>query len=128
MGTLVVEGGILYAGQISPSLQVDTLKPVTGAVTSGPSLTGNGGGPFWGLAPYPLAAVPNLTINYNSASNSAAVSWPNTGDYTLQQNNNLTIPAGWATSGYTVSSNANGTNSITITPPTGNLFFRLAYP
>jgi hypothetical protein len=35
------------------------------------------------------------------------------------------LPAGWSTSGYPVTSNANGTNSITITPPTGNLFFRL---
>ena len=44
------------------------------------------------------------------------VSWPNTGSYTLQQNNNLAVPAGWATSGYTITT-ANGTNSITITPP-----------
>jgi len=36
--------------------------------------------------------------------------------------------AGWATSGYSVITNANGTNSITITPPMGNLFFRLANP
>jgi hypothetical protein len=41
----------------------------------------------------------------------------------LQQNNNLTVPANWAgSSGVTT---ANGTNSITLTSPTGNLFFRL---
>ena len=51
------------------------------------------------------------------------VSWPDTGSYTLQQNNNLR-QRGWATSGYTITT-TNGTNSITITPPTGNLFFRL---
>jgi hypothetical protein len=34
----------------------------------------------------------------------------------------------WATNGYTISTNANGTNSIAITPPTGNLFFRLSQP
>jgi hypothetical protein len=45
----------------------------------------------------------------------------------LQQNNNLAESAGWTTCGSTVSTN-NGTNSITITPPTGNLFFRLANP
>jgi hypothetical protein len=42
----------------------------------------------------------------------------------LQQNSNLANTGGWMTSGYTITT-ANGTNSITITPPTGNLFFRL---
>jgi hypothetical protein len=45
----------------------------------------------------------------------------------LQQNNNLALPAGWAASGYFIST-SNGTNSITITSPAGNLFFRLANP
>jgi hypothetical protein len=45
----------------------------------------------------------------------------------LQQNSNLAAPAGWAPSGYSIST-SNGTNSVTITPPTGNLFFRLATP
>jgi hypothetical protein len=52
------------------------------------------------------------------------VSWPATGSYTLQQNGNLATSGGWATSGYSIST-ANGTNSITITSATGNLFFRL---
>jgi sugar lactone lactonase YvrE len=56
--------------------------------------------------------------------NRVAVSWQNTGSYTLQQNNNLANPSGWETSGYTITT-ANGTNSITITSPTGNLYFRL---
>jgi hypothetical protein len=63
------------------------------------------------------------------SGNSVIVSWPNTGNDTLQQNSNLAAPAGWATSGYTVSSNSSpGSNSVTITPPAGNLFFRLANP
>jgi hypothetical protein len=41
----------------------------------------------------------------------------------LQQNSNLAGGA-WTTSGYIITP-ANGTNSITISPPTGNLFFRL---
>jgi hypothetical protein len=41
----------------------------------------------------------------------------------LQQNSHLTAP-GWTTSGYPVAT-ANGTNSITITPPAGTVFFRL---
>ena len=55
------------------------------------------------------------------------VSWPNTGSYTLQQNPNIAATAGWTASGYAVAT-ANGTNSISITPPTGNLFFRLSIP
>jgi hypothetical protein len=54
------------------------------------------------------------------------VLWPDpaTNSYTLQQNSNLANSGSWATSGYSITW-ANGTNSITITPPMGNLFFRL---
>ena len=92
----------------------------SGAITGGNySLTGG----FWSL----ISVVgPLLTISH--AGNSVIVSWPNTAGYTLQQNNNLAVSAGWTTSGYPVTTNANGTNSINITPPTGTLFFRLANP
>ena len=61
------------------------------------------------------------------SANRVIVSWPNTGSYILQQNTNLAVSASWTTSGYPVTTNSpDGTNSITITPPTGNLFFRLA--
>jgi len=95
----------------------------SGAMTGGSfSLTGG----FWSLiSAVQAAGLPNLTITH--AGNSVIVSWPDTGSYTLQQNNNLAASAGWTTSGYTISP-ANGTNSITITPPTGNLFFRLSQP
>jgi hypothetical protein len=88
------------------------------------SLTGG----FWSMiSVLQTVGAPNLTIT--QAGNSVIVSWPNTGSYTLQQNSNLAVTAGWAASGYTVTTNSPaGTNSITITPPTGNLFFRLANP
>jgi len=88
-----------------------------GAMTGGNySLTGG----FWSL----ISVVgPLLTISHSG--NSVIVSWPATAGYTLQQNNNLAASAGWTKSGYAISA-SNGTNSITITPPTGNLFFRLA--
>jgi hypothetical protein len=87
------------------------------------SLTGG----FWSLiSVVQTAGAPTLTIT--KSGNSVIVSWPDMGGYTLQQNSNLAALAGWTTSGYTISTNANGTNSITITPPTGNLFFRLANP
>jgi hypothetical protein len=69
--------------------------------------------------------VPNLTITF-AGPNSVVVSWPDTGNYTLQTNGNLSISS-WTGYGGTVTT-ANGTNSITITPPTGNLFFRLSNP
>jgi hypothetical protein len=94
-----------------------------GAMTGGGySLTGG----FWSLVSVvQTAGLPNLTISH--AGNSVMVSWPNTGSYTLQQNPNIAATAGWTASGYAVAT-ANGTNSISITPPTGNLFFRLSIP
>ena len=70
--------------------------------------------------------LPNVTITF-AEPNSVVVAWPNTGSYTLQQNSNLAAPADWTLTGYSIST-ANGTNSITITPPMGNLFFRLSNP
>jgi hypothetical protein len=55
---------------------------------------------------------------------SVLVLWTNSGSYTLQQNTNIASASGWTTSPYPVSS-LNGTSSITISPATGNLFFRL---
>ncbi len=94
-----------------------------GAMTGGNySLTGG----FWSLiAVAQTPGLPNLIIVPNGAS-SVKILWPDpaTNSYTLQQNVNLASAGGWATTGYAIS-NANGTNSIIITPPTGNLFFRL---
>lgn len=88
-------------------------------IGGGYSLTGG----FWGLINVvQTAGLPDLTIS--RAGGSVMVSWPNTGNYTLQQNNNLLNPGGWTTSGYPITI-FNGTNSITISPPLGNLFFRL---
>ena len=90
------------------------------AMTGGSySLTGG----FWSLiSVVQTPGLPDLTIAHSG--NSVVVSWPNTGSYTLQQNANLALANGWVTSGYSIST-ANCINSITITPPTGNLFFRL---
>lgn len=85
------------------------------------SLTGG----FWSIISLVQSAgVPKLMILPNGP-NSVKVLWPDpaTNGYTLQQNSNLANGA-WTTSGYSITS-ANGTNSITITPPAGNLFFRL---
>jgi hypothetical protein len=93
-----------------------------GPMTSGLySVTGG----FWSIYALQTLGLPNLIVTFVSP-NSVKVSWPNTGSYTLQTNSNLTTP-GWFGYGGTIN-NANGTNSVTITPPKGNLFFRLSHP
>lgn len=68
---------------------------------------------------------PNLTITF-VAPHSVVVSWPATGSSTLQQNSSL-ANASWVTNTNPITT-MNGTNSITITPPNGHLFFRLSEP
>jgi hypothetical protein len=93
-----------------------------GSTMSGGAYSLTGG--FWSMiAVVATPGLPNLVITWISP-NSVKVSWPATGTYTLQSNNNLVGPS-WNAFGGTVST-ANGTNSVTITPPSGNLFFRLA--
>jgi hypothetical protein len=100
--------------------QPDAGGPMNGAPYS---LTGG----FWSLvSAVQTAGTPNLII-VSSGTGSVQVLWPNTGSYTLLQNGNLANAAGWTASSYTITT-ANGTNSITIAPPKGNLFFRLANP
>jgi hypothetical protein len=98
--------------------QHDAGGPMTGGIYS---VTGG----FWAIYAVQTFGLPNLTIKF-VGPNSVIVSWPNSGSYTLQTNGNLSISS-WIGYGGTVTT-ANGTNSITITPPTGNLFFRLSNP
>ncbi len=99
-------------------------QPDASAAMSGANYSITGG--FWSLiSVVQTAGLPNLVVTHSG--NSVIISWPATGSYTLQQNGNLSAPANWATSGYSIST-TNGTNSITITSPAGNLFFRLSNP
>ena len=112
-------GGTSAGGNFSVSGIIG--QPDVGVAMSGGNFSVTGG--FWSLIQVvQTPGLPNLVIRHNG--NSVIVAWPNTGSYTLQQNGNLANTAGWATSGFSIST-ANGTNSITITAPTGNLFFRL---
>ncbi|HTX22777.1 MAG TPA: hypothetical protein VMD27_13095 [Candidatus Aquilonibacter sp.] len=82
------------------------------------SLTGG----FWALisvAQTPVA--PPLYISHSG--NTVKIYWQDVAGWSLEQNNSLTMPANWTASvGVTTS---DGTNSLTLTNPTGNLFFRL---
>lgn len=52
-GAMLLEGGILYGGEDTPTLAVDMLNITTGAATVGPGLTGTSSS-FYALAPNPL--------------------------------------------------------------------------
>jgi uncharacterized repeat protein (TIGR03803 family) len=73
-----------------------------------------------------IFALQSPTLYISKSGNTVTVFWQDVSGWTLQQNNNLAMPPGWsASSGVTTS---NGTNYLNITPPTGDLFFRLIYP
>ncbi len=94
----------------------------SGAMTGGNySVTGG----FWSLiSVVQTIGAPALTITHSG--NSVKISWPypSTG-FVLQQNSNLST-ASWSASGGI--SNDGTNNFITITSPSGNLFFRLSHP
>ncbi len=98
--------------------QHDAGGPMTGGNYS---LTGG----FWALIS--VAQTPGApTLYISHAGNAVTVYWQDVSGWSLQQNNNLSTPAGWsASSGVTAS---NGTNYLNLTSPTGNLFFRLSNP
>jgi hypothetical protein len=95
-------------------------QPDVGPASSGGNYSLTGG--FWSLINVvQTPGLPYLTVSYTGSS--LTISWPATGTFTLQQNGSLS-PGSWITSGYPITT-ATGTNSITITSPTGTLFFRL---
>jgi hypothetical protein len=76
----------------------------------------------------PPTFTPTLAIN--PSSNSMTVSWPSVSPgWSLQQNPDLATsswsPSGY--SGYPIADDGKNKNLI-VTPPTGNLFFRLLHP
>ncbi|HEV2319283.1 MAG TPA: hypothetical protein VGV18_06005 [Verrucomicrobiae bacterium] len=109
-------GGTGTNGQYSVTSTIG--QPDAGGPMTGGSYSLTGG--FWALiSVVQTPGLPNLIVK--RSGNSVIVSWPDSGSYTLQQNGNLANTGGWTTSGHTITT-ANGTNSITVTPPTGNLF------
>ena len=99
-------------------------QPDAGVAMTGGNYSVTGG--FWSLiSVVQTAGLPNLIITHNG--NTITVSWPNTANYALLQNANLAVSSGWAPTVYQINT-ASGTNSITITSPAGNLFFRLSKP
>jgi len=85
------------------------------------SLTGG----FWALIS--VVQTPGAPTLYISRSgNTVTVFWLNVSGWSLQQNNNLAMPANWSVnSSWTTS---NGTNYLNLVSPAGNEFFRLMHP
>ena len=69
--------------------------------------------------------LPAPTLSIGRSGVNVTISWPSpsTG-FVLQQNANLANPSGWSSYGSTINDDGT-TKSVTITPPTGSLFFRL---
>jgi len=114
-------GGTSVGGayQVSGTIgQTDAGGPMTGGSYS---LTGG----FWSvITVVQMPGAPLLTITLNSQFPTVTVSWPSSAtNYVLQQNSNLTT-VNWTPVGLPVSTNG-ATMSVTISPPAGNLFFRL---
>ncbi|MGA2685392.1 MAG: hypothetical protein ABSF51_10100 [Verrucomicrobiota bacterium] len=98
--------------------QQDAGGPMTGGNYS---LTGG----FWALiSVVPTPGAPTLYISHSG--NTVTIYWQNVSGWSLQQNSNLATPTGWSVNSSWASSN--GTNSLSLTSPTGNLFFRLSNP
>lgn len=98
-------------------------QPDAGMAMSGGNYSLTGG--FWSLIA--VAQTPGAPTIYISQSvGTVTVFWQNVSGWSLQQNNNLALPANWSASGGVTTSN--GTNYLNITPLAGNLFFRLQHP
>jgi hypothetical protein len=98
------------------------LRPVD--FPSIPNATGGDGSDIGAFEGQLVVTGPRLFVGL--IGNAVTVYWQNVAGFNLQTNNDLTVPVGWSVaSGWTTS---NGTNYLNITPPSGNLFFRLAQP
>jgi len=114
-------GGTSSGGQYSLSGTIGQ-PDASGAMTGGNySLTGG----FWAIISVLQApGAPTLYISFSG--NTITVYWQNVTGWSLQQNNNLNVPAGWSAGGSPTL--VNGTNYVNIVSPKGNEFFRLFNP
>ena len=111
-------GGTSTGGVYSVSGSIG--QPDAGGPMTGGNYSLTGG--FWALfSVLQTPGAPTLFISHSG--NTVTVYWLNASGWSLQQNGNLSSPAGWSASGGVTTSN--GTNYLNLTLPAGNLFFRL---
>jgi len=115
-------GGTSSGGQYTLSGTIG--QPDASMTMTGGNYSLTGG--FWAaISVVQTAGAPTLYIS--ESGNTVTVYWQNVSGWVLQQNNSLARPTNW-TQNNSWNSNANGTNYLNLTSPTGNLFFRLANP
>jgi hypothetical protein len=94
-------------------------QPDAGGAMSGGNYSVTGG--FWSLiSVVQTAGAPPLYISHSG--NTVTISWQNVSGWSLQQSSSLSSAVWSPASAPTLN---NGTNSLTISSPTGNLFFQL---
>jgi hypothetical protein len=114
-------GGVSTGGVYQVSGTIG--QPDAGSAMNGGNYSVTSG--FWSLiSVVQISGAPALLVSH--AGNTVTVYWQNVSGWSLQQNNNLTLPANWSGSGGVTTSS--GTNYLNVTSPTGNLFFRLQQP
>ena len=114
-------GGTSTGGTFSVSGTIG--QPDAGGPMTGGNYTLTGG--FWALiSAVQTPGAPTLYISYSG--DTVTVYWQSGWGWSLEQNSTLDAP-GWSPTSYYIV-NIGGTNQITITPPAGNLFFRLKNP
>ncbi len=95
-------------------------QPDAGGAMSGGNYSLTGG--FWSLiSVVQSAGAPPLYISHSG--NTVTIYWQQTAGWSLQQSSSLSSPTWLPSSSPTLN---NGTNSLTISSPTGNLFFQLS--
>ena len=98
-------------------------QPDAGGPMSGGTFAVTGG--FWALIN--VVQTPGApTLNISHSGNVVTVYWQDVAGWNLQQNGNLTTPAGWSPN--SSATLIGGTNYLSLTNPAGNLFFRLKNP
>src|SRR4051812_29512766 len=103
-------GGTSTNGQFAVSGTIG--QPDAGATMAGGNYSVTGG--FWSLISLvQTAGAPTLYMS--QSGNTAVVYWQDVSGWSLQQNNNLAVPAGWSASGGTTTSN--GTNYLNFVSP-----------
>jgi hypothetical protein len=97
-------------------------QPDAGGAMAGGNYSVTGG--FWSLIS--VVQTPGAPVLYIShAGNTVTVYWQNVAGWSLQQNDNLAVPANWSPSGGVTTSN--GTNYLNLSSPSGHLFYQLQH-
>jgi hypothetical protein len=117
-------GGTSAGGNFSVSGTIGQPDATANAALTGGNFSVTGG--YWALIN--VVQTPGApTLYISRGTNSVTVYWQNVPGWNLIQSGNLATPvASWSASSSPTL--ANGTNSLTLVNPSGNLFFRLKNP